>query len=175
MNLSDLLYGLPEPRAVVSNLPYYITAPLVERVARARAYYNLAVLMMQREVARRIMAPPRSGDRGSISVFLQAIFEIQLVAEVPATAFLPPPKVASSVLCFIQKKDANLDESFFDFVRLGFAHPRKTLVNNLMAGLHLSREEALALVEQSGLAALSRAQELSQDEWVRLRGIATKA
>ena len=175
MDLSEVLGSLPVPRAVVSNLPYYITAPLIERIARARANYDIAVLMMQREVARRIIAPPRSGERGSLSVYLQATFDIMVVAEVPAAAFLPPPKVDSAVLSFVPKGGPNLDESFFNFVRLGFTHPRKTLVNNLMGGLQLSREAALRLVEASGLGALSRAQELTQAEWVRLHGVAGSA
>lgn len=175
IDLSAVLATLPNPRAVVSNLPYYITTPLIEIIARARASYDLVVLMMQREVARRIIAPPRSGDRGSLSVYLQATFEIHHVIEAPAAAFLPPPKVDSAVLSFVPKRDLNLDEPFFEFVRIGFTHPRKTLVNNLIVGLQLSREAAGSLVEASGLTPLARAQELTQAEWVRLHAVATSA
>ena len=175
INLSDVLAGLPSPRAVVSNLPYYITGPLINAVARVRAGYDLAVLMMQREVARRIVAPPRSGERGSLSVYLQATFEIELVTEVPASAFLPPPKVASSVLAFVPRQEPGLDEPFFEFVRLGFAHPRKTLANNLITGLGVSRQGALDAIEAAGLAPLARPHELTQEEWLRLRSVVTSA
>jgi len=175
VDLSALLDGLPSPRAVVSNLPYYITAPLVERIARARANFDQAVLMMQREVAQRIVAPPRSGERGSLSVFLQAVFRIEVVAQVPASAFLPPPKVDSTVLALAPKPESAFEEAFFDFVRIGFAQPRKTLANNLMAGLRLDREAVQALITAAGLAPLARAQELTEGEWVRLRGLASQA
>ncbi len=174
-DLAALLVCLPTPRAVVSNLPYYITAPLINAIALARHEFDLAVLMMQKEVARRITAPPRSGDRGSLSVFLQATFEISHLADAPAAAFLPPPKVDSTVLTFKPKPDSGLDDAFFSFVRLCFAQPRKTLANNLVAGLRITRDIALAHQEAVGLIPTSRAQELTLDEWIRLRDAIGKA
>ncbi|MHB8635471.1 MAG: 16S rRNA (adenine(1518)-N(6)/adenine(1519)-N(6))-dimethyltransferase RsmA [Fimbriimonadaceae bacterium] len=175
IDISEVLVGMLPPRAIVSNLPYYITTPLIEVIARARANYDVAVLMMQREVARRIMAPPRSGERGSLSVYLQSVFDIALIAEVSAALFLPPPKVDSTVLSFLPKREPSLTEPFFAFVRLGFAQPRKTLANNLVAGLHVSREVATALIERADLTPSARAQELTQADWVRLHNLATTA
>lgn len=171
VDLSEILARLPEPRAVVSNLPYYITSPLIESIARARANFSVAVLMMQREVAHRIAAPPRSGERGSLSVFLQAVFDVDHVAEVPAAAFVPPPKVASTVLSFVPKAGVAFPDGFFDFVRLGFAQPRKTLINNLISGRRLSRDAAAELVAAAGLVPTARAQELTQDDWLTLFGL----
>jgi 16S rRNA (adenine1518-N6/adenine1519-N6)-dimethyltransferase len=174
-DLPALLSTLPERRAVVSNLPYYITAPLLNVIAKARTHFEVAVLMMQKEVAKRIMAPPRSGDRGSLSVYLQAEFEISHVVDAPSAAFFPPPKVDSTVLEFKPKSNSGLDETFFDFVRLCFNQPRKTLVNNLVVGLHVSRDAAVNALQAAELTPLARAQELTQSEFVRLRAVAIKA
>lgn len=166
-DLPGILQELPEPRGLVSNLPYYITGPLLTRIAEARAHYSVAVLMMQREVADRVLAGPRTSERGSLSVYLQSQFQIEKVVAAPAGAFLPPPKVDSTVL-ELRPLSSDLPESYFKLVRLGFTQPRKTLVNNLMAGHRTTREEALAWVQASGLPELARPQELSLEEWRRL-------
>lgn len=164
-NLRDILQELPTPCAVVSNLPYYITAPLVTRIAEAREHYVKAVLMMQKEVARRFTARPGGSERGSISVYLQALFEITKVADVPAGAFWPPPKVDSTVLEFVPRPDADYPEAFFDFVRQGFSQPRKTLVNNL-SGLGKSRVDGA--LTQAELDVRVRPHELTLEHWLRI-------
>ena len=171
VDLISLLLELPEPRAVVSNLPYYITGPLVSRIAEARDYYSVAVLMMQREVAQRIIAKAGKRERGSLSVYLQSQFEISLVAQVPASAFLPPPKVDSTVLKFVPKSfvgDETFQKDFYRIVRISFAQPRKTLANNLVAGLHRSREEMVEAIEAVGLEEKIRPHDLTQAQWVEL-------
>jgi 16S rRNA (adenine1518-N6/adenine1519-N6)-dimethyltransferase len=170
-DLAALLSELPQPCAVVSNLPYYITAALLTRIAEASQGISKAVLMMQKEVALRVMAKPGSSDRGSLSVYLQAKFDISTVADAPAGAFFPPPKVDSRVLAFTPKPsllEPDDEAGFFAMVRFGFAQPRKTMVNNLVAGYRVSRDEAVEWIESSGLTERSRPQELSFDEWRRL-------
>ena len=166
-DLAAILADLPAPRAVVSNMPYYITGPLLARVADARAGLDLAVLMMQREVADRILARPGKRERGALSVALQSQFEIDRVANVPAGAFLPPPKVDSAVLRLVPRESALSDETL-KLVRLGFAQPRKTLANNLVAGLRIARDEAVARVEAVGLPETARPAELTEAQWARL-------
>lgn len=167
-DLAALLGELPTPRGVVSNLPYYITGPLLTRIAEARQHFDRAVLMMQREVAQRVQAQPRESLRGSLSVFLQLQFEIRKVADAPAGAFLPPPKVDSTVLMFIPKTGDAIDAKLFRLVRLGFAQPRKTLANNLVAGYRVERPQALEWITAAVLGEKARPQELSLDEWQRL-------
>lgn len=163
-NLREILLELPEPRALVSNMPYYITGPLLQRLAEVRGEIDRAVLMMQREVAQRIIAPAGDGERGSLSVFLQTHFEIRPVAQVPAGAFLPPPKVDSMVLRFTPRRTEESD-FYFRLVRLAFAQPRKTLANNLANGLARSRDDLIPILESLGLWEKSRAQELDLDQW----------
>ena len=166
-DLGALLAELPAPRAVVSNLPYYITGPLLGRIADARAGFDVAVLMMQREVADRILAAPGRRERGALSVALQSQFAISRVVNVPAAAFLPPPKVDSAVLRLTPRFDGLSDEAI-RLVRLGFAQPRKTLVNNLVAGLHVSRDETVERVEAAGLSETVRPAELTEGDWAKL-------
>jgi 16S rRNA (adenine1518-N6/adenine1519-N6)-dimethyltransferase len=170
-DLAPILRELPEPRGVVSNLPYYITGPLLTRIAEARAEYSIAVLMMQKEVAQRVVAPPKTSARGSLSVYLQAQFDISLVAHVPAGAFLPPPKVDSTILQFVPKATElkpHEEADLFKLIRTSFTQPRKTLVNNLL-GLGIGRDVALDATQAAGLGEKARPQELSLEEWYRLR------
>jgi 16S rRNA (adenine1518-N6/adenine1519-N6)-dimethyltransferase len=167
-NLPEILARLPEPRAIVSNLPYYITGSLVGQIAEARVHYDRAVLMMQKEVAHRIRAKAGATDRGSLSVYLQTLFEITPIAEAPAKLFVPPPKVDSSVLCFRPRPSGMTDEfqaKMLRLVRISFAQRRKTLVNNLVGGRLANREEAIAWVERAGLKPTARPQELTHEEW----------
>lgn len=170
-DLLATLNAMPEPRAVVSNLPYYITGPLLTRIAEARAAYSVAVLMMQAEVARRVMAPAGHSDRGSLSVFIQVQFDVERVVNVPPGAFLPPPKVDSMVLAFrprplpVSESDA---PKLFRLIRFAFAQPRKTLANNLLAGYHLDRTMVEGWIESAGLDARIRAQALDESAWLKL-------
>jgi 16S rRNA (adenine1518-N6/adenine1519-N6)-dimethyltransferase len=168
-DLFKTLSELPMPRGVVSNLPYYITGPLVARIAEASTDWDIAVLMMQREVAARIVAPAGDADRGSLSVFLQSQFRIEKVADVPPSAFLPPPKVDSTVLEF-RPLGVTMDDAFYAFVRAGFKQPRKTLANNLLA-VGLARDEIESRLKAAGLEARVRPHALTLEQW---RSIATR-
>lgn len=168
-DLSGMLLELPSPRAVVSNLPYYLTGPLLTRIAEARANFDIAVLMMQKEVARRVVAEANSPERGSLGVFLQLQFTISKVADAPAGAFVPAPKVDSEVLSFkvkVPDYPSNLETTLFSLIRIGFKQPRKTLVNNLLA--LANRDVAIDAIAKLGLDARIRPQQLQNSQWVEL-------
>ena len=159
VDLGALLDQLPEPRALVSNMPYNITGPLLTAFAAQRGKYSRATLMMQKEVADRILSPAGDRNRGSLSVFLEAQFEIRKLCIVPPGAFLPPPKVTSAVLEFFPL-EREFSSSFFKMVRAGFAQPRKTLVNNLKSmGLNAGH------LEQLDLSASIRPHQLTLEQW----------
>ncbi len=166
-DLGAVMRDLPEPRAVVSNLPYYITGPLLTRVSEVRELFQVAVLMMQREVAERVLAPSGDSNRGSLSVFLQSQFEIERVCRAPAGAFLPPPKVDSTVLQFEPRPDT-YSPGFFRLIRIGFAQPRKTLENNLVAGYRVERSVASEWIGRLGHKDKVRPSELGLSDWSRL-------
>ena len=166
-DLGEILRSLPEPRGVVSNLPYYITAPLLQSVAEARGDFSKAVLMMQREVGERILAPAGDRRRGSLSVYLQACFTMTKLATVPPGAFAPPPKVESVVL-LLEPKASDLGddpEKFFRWVRAGFSQPRKTVSNNLSSA-GVDRAQASAHFVEAGLTATARASDLTHEQWI---------
>ncbi len=168
VNLAEILDELPEPRGIVSNLPYYITGPLLAKVEEAKDHVSIAVLMMQKEVALRIAASPGNRDRGAMSVALQAQFEIRTLIQVPGGAFLPPPKVDSTVLSLTPKHETPVEKSLLRMIKLAFAQPRKTLANNLANGLHIPRDRVLDALLDLKLGESVRPQELNLDEWKAL-------
>jgi 16S rRNA (adenine1518-N6/adenine1519-N6)-dimethyltransferase len=158
------------PRALVSNIPYAITGPILTKAAEVRMHYDKAVLMMQKEVGQRVLAQAGHSERGSLSVFLQAQFEISKVCDVPRSAFLPVPKVDSVVLEFIPNQtgvSAASERKFFAFVRNGFRMPRKTLENNVM-NLAGSRETARSWLRNANIPEKARPQDLVFDQWQKL-------
>lgn len=165
-DLGAVLEDLPTPRGVVSNLPYYITGPLLTRIAECSRHWDKAVLMMQKEVAERILAEPGNSDRGSLSVYLQSQFAIAKVILVPPGAFLPPPKVESMVLEFVPLRVEH-SPRFYEFVRAGFKQPRKTLANNLLA-IGLSREEIDSRLSRAGLDDRVRPHMLTLEAWMSI-------
>lgn len=164
-DLGALLDDLPEPRALVSNLPYYITGPLLERFAGVRSRFSIGVFMMQREVGVRILAKPGNRERGALSVMLQTQFEIAKVVDVPPGAFLPPPKVQSIVLSF-RPRFVDLPDNFERTVRAGFSQPRKTLANNLMANLRMEKAVVESKLQAVSIDPMLRPHELTHDQWV---------
>lgn len=163
VDLESLVREMPAPCGVVSNMPYNITGPLLERVAGLAGQIDRAVLMMQAEVARKVLAGPGSSQRGALSVCMQWDFEIGVVAQVPPGAFYPPPKVLSTVLR-LAPRTARPNEAARAIVRKGFSHPRKTLVGNL----GWPREPLVALLAELGHAPTVRAHQLSGEDWLCL-------
>jgi 16S rRNA (adenine1518-N6/adenine1519-N6)-dimethyltransferase len=157
-DLGALLRRLDEPRAVVSNLPYYITAAVVSRLCAVSPEFDTAILMMQEEVAMKLLAPAGDARRGSLSVAVQRHFEIETVTKVPPGAFKPPPKVESRVLKLTSRK-LEQNDALEKLVRRGFTQPRKTLANNLADK---------PLVEKLGLSPSVRPHQLQLEDWVRL-------
>lgn len=122
---------------VLGNLPYYITSPILLKLAASHSALDRAVLMMQREVADRVAAEPGTRDYGLLSVTAQLYGPVEKLLTLPPGAFSPPPQVHSTVVRWqLAPRFAELgvDESaFLSFLRKAFAQKRKTLANNLRA------------------------------------------
>jgi 16S rRNA (adenine1518-N6/adenine1519-N6)-dimethyltransferase len=122
---------------VAGNLPYYITSPILRKLAASQSAIEIAVLMVQREVADRVTASPGSRDFGLLSVLVQAHGPVELLFTLPPSAFSPPPQVHSTVFrwWFAPRfKELGVEEfGFLAFVGQAFAQKRKTLANNLRA------------------------------------------
>jgi 16S rRNA (adenine1518-N6/adenine1519-N6)-dimethyltransferase len=119
--------------AVAGNIPYYITSPIVEKTLRLARQLVRAVFLVQKEVAERLTARPGTRDYGFLSVQTQLLSTPELLFDVPAAAFRPPPKVDSAVVRLIPKEEfPALDrEAFLAFVSRCFRQKRKTIRNNL--------------------------------------------
>jgi 16S rRNA (adenine1518-N6/adenine1519-N6)-dimethyltransferase len=156
----------PEPVTVVGNLPYYITSDILLRLFEFSKYFDSLVIMVQREVADRIAAEPGGRDYGMLSATAQLYARVEKLFTLPPGAFVPPPKVHSTVLRLTidpqQEKLGVAGDGFIDFLRLSFGQKRKTLWNNLKLkyeGAELKRALAEAKVK-----ATARAETLSLEE-----------
>jgi len=120
------------PAVVTGNLPFYITSPIIEKFLALDQRFPVAVFLMQLEVAERILASPCTRAYGYLTVASQLVCDVELVCRVPASAFVPPPKVDSAAVRFRRKPDILADlGSLLILVGRSFAHKRKTLRNNL--------------------------------------------
>ena len=154
------------PYKVAANLPYYAALPILRRFLEAEHKPELMVVMVQREVARKIAAAP--GDMGLVSVAVQLYGRPRIVSYVPPRAFRPAPKVTSAILRIDLYPRPALDldtEKFFQLVRAGFSAPRKQLRNCLRDGLSLSAESADAILLGAGIDPTRRPQTVSIEEW----------
>lgn len=165
---SDLLAELPQPAGIVSNMPYNITGPLLDRVYNCAGLIDRAVLMMQKEVGDKIQAKAGDSGRGALSVVFQDRFEIRLVCNVPPGAFSPPPKVDSTVLQFVPKQTWRA--GLYAVAHRAFHQPRKTLANNLRGTVR--PEDLAAILDEFGLSSTVRPHELPDPVWPRLVDIA---
>lgn len=164
------LTTLPAGYKVVANIPYYLTSKLIRVLCESQNPFSRATLLIQREVAGRVCADP--GDMSLLSVSTQFYCQTSLGPVVKAELFTPPPKVDSQILQLTMRSKPlfeNVDAKlFFRVVKAGFAQRRKTLLNSLSGGLHISRQAAAQLLKNAGIDPGTRAQNLSLADWYNL-------
>ena len=145
-----------KPFKVVANLPYYITTPIIMSLLESKLPIERLVVMVQKEVALRVVGKPGTKDCGALSVAVQYYTEPDIVLDVPPKSFLPAPAVTSSVIrCVLRDKppvDVIDEKLFFRVVKAGFAQRRKTFANTMKTtGLSKDRiEELLAKANIDG-------------------------
>jgi len=172
----NLLYVDPtevfgsEPYKLVANLPYYITAPTFRHFLESANQPRLFVVMVQYEVAQRIVAGP--GDMSLLGVSIQFYGRPSIIEYVPARAFYPAPKVDSAILRIDLKDEVPLTpgqrDSFFRLVQAGFSQRRKQVHNSLTHGLHRKNVEVQAGLLAANIDPSRRAETLSIEDWLRL-------
>lgn len=164
--LGDLRPEKPERAHVVGNLPYYITSDILLHIFDFHDQFDVIVIMVQREVAERIAAVPGSRDYGLLSATAQLYAEVENLFTLPPGAFVPPPKVHSSVLRLrIAPRFEQFGvhpREFIDFLKLAFAMKRKTLLNNLKN--RYDEKRIRAALEQAGARTDVRAEALSLEK-----------
>ena len=164
------LAGAGQPYKVVANLPYYAAAPIIRRFLESEQSPDVMVVMVQREVADAMTAAP--GAMTLLSVATQFYAKASVVAQAPARAFRPPPKVASTVVKLAVHDTPAVSvmdtARFFALVRAGFAAPRKQLRNSLMQGTGAGAETVSASLSDAGIDETRRPATLTIAEWGQL-------
>jgi len=161
---------LPQNYKVVANIPYYASSLIIKMLLSAWNKPKEIVCLLQKEVAERICA-----SKGNFSILSNSVLffgKPEIIGKVPRSAFYPPPKVDSAIL---KIKDINNDNArileekrFFQVLKAGFAAPRKTLVNNLAAGMDISKQKASDIIKSVGLKEAIRPQELTVSDWINI-------
>lgn len=171
INLPELLGNQMSQYKIVANIPYYITSPIIRLFLEQKLQPEKMILMIQKEVAERIVAKP--GEMSILAVAVQHYADSKILFDVPKTAFEPAPKVDSAVIEITPQKifDKEKDARFFRIVRAGFSGKRKTLLNNFSASFHLDKKEAEEKLKTAGINPTVRAQELSLEDWKNLTKI----
>lgn len=157
---------------VVGNLPYSVSKPIVAALLEARRVIDAMALMLQREVAERLAAPPGGKVYGALSVLTQAVCDVDLALHVPPGAFRPPPQVESAVVRLTPRATPRvpvaLEARFRDVVKAAFSSRRKTLANALAGGLGIPLGAARGAATTSGVDPGRRAETLTIEEFVNL-------
>ena len=164
------LTKLPKDYKVIANIPYYLTSNLLRVLCESTNPFSRAALLIQKEVAERVVAKP--GSMSILSVSVQFYCSANLGIEVPAKMFNPPPKVDSQLLLLTRREQplfpsVNTKE-FFRIVKAGFSQRRKNLLNSLSAGLRKDKELIKKLLDEANITQTRRAQTLSMGEWYEL-------
>lgn len=159
---------------VVANLPYYITTPIIMELLEKHVPVDCITVMVQKEVAERMQAEPRSKDYGALSLAVQYYSKPEVVANVPPNCFMPRPNVASSVIKLDLYEEpevkVNNEEHLFKLIRASFNQRRKTLANGIknFQGLNYSREEVVSALNNLGIREDVRGEALSLQEFAAL-------
>ena len=168
LNLQEVTAELKKPFAVVANIPYYITTPLIKLLLNGDLPVSRLALMVQQEVADKILAQPGEDAWGPLSILCQFLCEPRLAVKVPAEMFTPPPKVDSAFVVLPVREKPAVEvkdrEMFFRVANAAFALRRKTMVNNLCATFRVDRAKALEWMAEAGLDEKIRGEKLTLDE-----------
>lgn len=164
-----------EKVSVAANLPYYITTPIITALIEGDLPLKNLVVMVQKEVADRIIATPGTKNYGAISVLCQYYTEPERVCTVGANMFVPPPKVDSAVVKMVFRNTPAVsvrdEKMFFKTVKAAFSQRRKTLLNCLVSNFTHTKAELMELMESVGIEPTRRGETLSLDEFARLSDI----
>ena len=156
---------------VVANLPYYITTPILEYLIENKNYIESITVMVQDEVAKRMVATKKNKDYSSLSIFIEYNSDAKIITKAPRGIFMPSPKVDSAVIIMeLKNKNYNVDEDIlFKIIRSGFTKRRKNILNSLTTGfIKINKEKLRAILEELNISINSRAENLSLEEYVKI-------
>lgn len=157
---------------VCANLPYYITTDILMMLLESGLPFESITVMVQKEFAARMCAPVGSRESGTITVGAAYRAKCERIFTVSGGSFLPPPKVDSTVMRLTPYKEPPVavenEPFFFKMIKAGFNQRRKTMVNSLNAGMSISKETITAALEQCGLSATTRIEQLNLEQLAAL-------
>ena len=157
---------------VCANLPYYITTDILMMLLESGLPFESITVMVQKEFAARMCAPVGSRESGAITVGAAYRAKCERIFTVSGGSFLPPPKVDSTVMRLTPYKEPPVavenEPFFFKMIKAGFNQRRKTMVNSLNAGMSISKETITAALEQCGLSATTRIEQLTLEQLAAL-------
>ena len=160
------------PVAVCANLPYYITSPILMRLLEEKLPIRQITVMVQKEAAERICAAPGTRQAGAISYAVAYYAKPQVLFSVQPGSFYPPPKVTSAVIRLEIHPEPPVpvpdEAAYFRLVRAAFGQRRKTAANAISAGLGLPKAQVTAAMEQAGLPATARPEQLTLEQFAAL-------
>lgn len=156
---------------VVSNLPYYITTPIIEKLVTSNLPCTDMTIMVQKEVADRMLATEKDKEYSSLSVFVKYYSDAKKVTNVPKSVFMPQPKIDSTVLKLdLRKYIDDVDEAkLFSLIHAGFNKRRKTILNSLSDAVE--KDKLRLAFEKLGIKDNLRAENLSLDDFISLAKI----
>lgn len=156
--------------ALVGNLPYNLTTPVIEWCVTYRSYIARAVFMVQKELAERLAASPDTKAWSPISIFTQLCFDVKSVFDVPSTAFEPPPQVVSTVISLRPAQSPAVDDMprLQKVVRASFVQRRKLLTGNLTKAFHIPMSTVREVLAQVGLPVSVRAEQVTIEQFLAL-------
>lgn len=170
-DIDNLIRG-EESVKVVANLPYYITTPIIMKLLEGKYNIKSITVMIQKEVAERFVAKPGTKDYGAITLSINYYTNPKITLTVPPSAFIPPPKVHSSVITLECKRpDVNVDDEakMFKIIKAAFNQRRKTLVNALSSNLsNYSKEHIKNTIVSLGYNENIRGETLSLSEYAAI-------
>ena len=156
---------------VVANLPYYISTPILFRLIELSDMVTSMTIMLQKEVAKRVVAAPNSKDYGILSIAVQFYAVPEIAFNISRKSFYPEPKVDSSVLKIVPREKVAVDVRneglFWGLIKSAFYYRRKTLLNSLALSGH-SKEIIKNVLEFAGIDQNKRPEQVSMEEWGKI-------
>ncbi|EDS71807.1 16S rRNA (adenine(1518)-N(6)/adenine(1519)-N(6))-dimethyltransferase RsmA [Anaerofustis stercorihominis] len=156
----------------ISNLPYYITSPILMKVLEDKVMFENIVVMLQKEVATRLNAKVNTKDYSSFTIAVDYYAEVERLFNVPKTVFVPMPKVDSTVLRVVPRKESKVDvdnqDMFFKVVKAAFMNRRKMVFNSLANGLAVNKDLLKNALLNSGLDEKVRAENITIEQFAKL-------
>ncbi len=151
---------------IIGNLPYYITTPIIEKIIDTQIDPQKVVIMVQKEVADRFLAKPKTKDYGYMTVILDYNYNLEKLIEVPKEKFYPAPKVDSTVVVLSKKDKQKVDyDKLKSILKEAFKFKRKTIQNNIKS---IPKEKLLEVLTKHKTTLTSRAEEIDLETFIEL-------